>query len=279
VRIVPFLAIHASCLLVLWVGWSPIAVTVAVSLYLARMFAVTGFYHRYFSHRSFKTSRLTQLCFAVLGASACQRGPIWWASWHRHHHTTADSEADLHSPRQKGFWTAHCGWFLTRRAFRPQTSRVSDMLAHPELVVLDRFAVVVPIVLGVTLFGLGALLEATAPGLATDGPQMFVWGFSISTVALFHATFCVNSLGHLIGSRRFDTRDDSKNSWLIALITLGEGWHNNHHRHPSATRAGLRWWELDPTYRMLQVLAALGVIWDLNAGPSRRESRALGRAA
>lgn len=266
-RILPFLAMHLVCLGVIWVGVSPIALGVAVGLYFLRMFAITGFYHRYFSHRTFKTSRSAQFIFAVLGAAAVQRGPIWWAAHHRHHHAFSDKEQDIHSPAQRGFLWSHMGWFLSRRHFAPDLGRVRDLTSYRELVLLDRFDILVPFVLALGLLLLGKLLAASAPELGTSGGQMLVWGFFISTVACYHCTYTINSLCHVWGNRRYATRDDSRNNFWLALITLGEGWHNNHHHYPSAVRQGFYWWEFDLTYYLLRLLAALGIIWDLKPVP------------
>jgi stearoyl-CoA desaturase (delta-9 desaturase) len=268
-RIVPFAAMHLACLLVFVVGTSPVAIATCVALYFLRMFAITGFYHRYFSHRSFKTSRAAQFVFAVLGASAVQRGPIWWAAHHRHHHAYSDKVQDTHSPVQRGFLWAHMGWFLSRRHFAPDLRRVKDLTAVPELRWLDRFDILVPFVLALLLLFVGMALERHAPGLGTTGGQMLVWGFFVSTVLCYHGTYTINSLCHGWGSRRYPTRDDSRNNAFLALITLGEGWHNNHHHYPSAARQGFYWWEIDITYYLLRALAACRVIWDLNPVPAR----------
>jgi stearoyl-CoA desaturase (Delta-9 desaturase) len=273
-RIVPFVLMHATCLAIFWVGTSPVAVAVAVTLYALRMFAITGFYHRYFSHRAFRTSRTTQFLFALLGASAVQRGPIWWAAHHRHHHAHSDKPADVHSPRQHGFLWSHFGWFLARRHFTPDLSRVRDLLRYPELRLLDRYDTLVPVALAALLFGLGVALEHYAPALGTDGWQMLVWGFFVSTIVCYHATYAINSLSHRYGRRRYPTNDDSRNNFWLALITLGEGWHNNHHHYPAAARQGFYWWELDATYYLLKALAAVGLIWDLKPVPrAAREMR------
>ncbi|MGD9600035.1 MAG: acyl-CoA desaturase [Steroidobacteraceae bacterium] len=266
-RIVPFIALHLACLFAFVVGVSPVAVTVAVIAYLVRMFAITGFYHRYFSHRSFKTSRVGQFVFGVLGASAVQRGPLWWAAHHRHHHAWSDRREDAHSPIQHGFLRSHMGWFLSQRGFVPDLKRVRDLLQFPELRWLDRFDILVPVLLAVGMFALGALLEDVAPHLGTNGWQMLVWGFFISTVAGYHGTYTINSLSHVFGRQRYRTGDSSRNNWLLALVTLGEGWHNNHHHYPSAVRQGFYWWELDITFYVLKVLSWLGVIWDLKPVP------------
>ena len=266
-RVLPFIVLHLACFAVFWVEFSAVAVSVAVVLYLLRMFAITGFYHRYFSHKAFKTSRPVQFIFAFLAASAAQRGPLWWASHHRHHHAHSDHPEDPHSPRQHGFFWSHLSWFLANKNFRLKKERIKDWLQYPELKLLDRFDVVAPLALALGLFGLGAWLENAAPHLQTNGLQLFIWGFVISTVLLYHMTFTVNSLAHVWGKRRFLTNDDSRNNPVIALFTLGEGWHNNHHHFPSSARQGFYWWEIDLTYYGLKILAALGLIWDLRKVP------------
>ncbi len=268
-RLLPFIALHIACFGVLFVGVSATAVTVAVALYVLRMFAITGFYHRYFSHRAFRTSRTMQFIFALLGASGVQRGPLWWASHHRHHHAHADDPADAHSPRQHGFLWSHMGWFMAKKNFPVLTERVGDLARFPELRFLDRYDALIPTVLGLTLFAGGSLLAHFAPALNTSGAQLVVWGLCISTIALYHATFSINSFAHGFGTRRYATRDDSRNNPLLALLTLGEGWHNNHHHFPGAARQGFYWWELDITYLGLRGLAALGLIWDLKQVPAQ----------
>lgn len=266
-RILPFVGMHLACLAAFWVGASPVAIAVAVALYLVRMFAITGFYHRYFSHRSFKTSRIGQFLFGVLGASAVQRGPIWWAAHHRHHHAHSDKEDDAHSPIKHGFLRSHMSWFLSKKGFTPDLRRVRDLLQFPELQWLDRFDILVPVALAVGVFGLGVWLEHSAPHLGTDGWQMLVWGFFISTVACSHGTYTINSLSHVFGKQRYRTGDSSRNNLWLALITLGEGWHNNHHHYPSSTRQGFYWWEIDITYYLLKFMAFFGLIWDLKPVP------------
>jgi len=266
-RVLPFIGLHLGCLAVFWVGTSGFAVAIAVALYAIRMFAITGFYHRYFSHKAFRTSRPVQFLFGLVGASSVQRGPLWWAAHHRQHHRGSDTENDPHSPRHRGFWYSHMGWFLTRGAFHTDLDAVKDLAKFPELRLLDRFDVLVPVALAAALYALGALLESTAPGLGTSGPQLLVWGFFVSTVVLFHVTVTINSFAHRFGSRRFATRDDSRNNWFLALLTFGEGWHNNHHHYPGSARQGFRWWEYDMTYYGLRLLSALGLVWDLKPVP------------
>lgn len=255
-RVTPFIGLHLACLGVFVVGWQPGAVLVGVVLYAVRMFAITGFYHRYFSHRTFCTSRAAQFVFAVLGASATQRGPLWWAAHHRKHHRHADTEEDVHSPRQHGFWWSHMGWITDASNFPTDMKEVRDLARFPELRWLDRYDIAVPVLLGVTLFAIGGL-------------PWFVWGYVVSTVVLFHCTSLINSMAHRVGTRRYETDDDSRNSLTLALITFGEGWHNNHHRFPGATRQGFFWWEIDLTWYGLVVLSWLRIIRDLRPVPAR----------
>ncbi len=279
VRMLPFALLHLACLAVLWVGWSPIAVAVAVGMYLVRMFAITGFYHRYFSHRTFKTSRAGQFVMALLGASATQRGPLWWASHHRRHHQNSDKPEDVHSPLQHGFWWSHVGWISTADNFPTDLAAVRDLVRFPELRFLDRFDTLVPFATGAAMFGLGIALDALWPSLGTSGWQMLVWGYVISTVVLAHATFTINSLSHVFGSRRYETSDTSRNNPLLALLTLGEGWHNNHHHYQSSTRQGFYWWEVDLTYYGLVALSWLGLVWDLKPVPRDVRDGRVGRGS
>ena len=265
-RVVPFIALHLACLAVFWVGFSWFALWMAVSLYAVRMFAITGFYHRYFAHKAFKTSRPVQFAFAVVGAASVQRGPLWWAAHHRHHHRHADTELDVHSPRH-GFFRSHMGWFLTRRGFGTNFDGIKDIARFPELRLLDRFDILVPALLAVGLYALGSWLDGAHPQLGTSGPQLLVWGFFVSTIVLFHATVTINSLAHRWGTRRFATRDDSRNNAFLALITFGEGWHNNHHHFPGSARQGFAWYEFDLTYVGLRALALLGLVRDLKPVP------------
>jgi len=267
IRALPFVGIHLVCLGIFFVGFSVVAVVVALVAYALRMFAITGFYHRYFSHRSFKTSRFWQFVFALLGNTAAQRGPLWWAAHHRHHHRRSDREEDTHSPRWHGILWSHTGWFLSQRNFRTDLTVVPDLAKYPELRFLNRFDWLAPFAFGAMMFGLGALLQAVAPGLGTSGVQMFVWGFAVSTVLVYHATYTINSLSHRFGKRRFETKDDSRNNFLLALLTFGEGWHNNHHHYPASTRQGFYWWEIDLTYYALRVLSWFGIVRDLRPVP------------
>jgi len=267
VRCIPFIILHAGCLLVLWHGWSVVAVGAAVALYFVRMFAVTGIYHRYFSHKTYSTSRVGQFLLALWGATTVQRGPLWWAYHHRHHHQHSDEPEDAHSPHVHGFLWSHIGWITSRRNFPTDYSKVRDLAKFPELVFLNRFDALVPLLFAGAVFAVGELLAAHAPQLGTNGWQMLAWGFFVSTTALFHGTSCINSMAHLMGDRRYSTTDDSRNSFILAIICLGEGWHNNHHRYQSCTRNGFFWWEIDPTYYGLKLLSWTGLIWGFKPVP------------
>lgn len=267
VRSIPFLVLHVGCLGVIWVGWSAFAIGTAILLYFVRMFAVTGIYHRYFSHKTYSTSRLGQFILALWGATTAQRGGLWWAYHHRHHHQHSDGAEDAHSPHVHGLWWSHIGWITSRRNFPTDYTKIRDLAKYPELVWLNRFDTIVPIALATSLFGTGEILAAHLPALGTNGTQLLVWGFFISTTFLFHGTACINSMAHLMGRRRFQTEDDSRNSLILALITLGEGWHNNHHRYQSSTRNGFYWWEIDLTYYALKCLSWTGLIWGLKPVP------------
>ncbi len=279
-RCLPFLFLHLGCLGVIWVGWSWTAVVVAAFLYFARMFAITGFYHRYFSHRTFRTSRFMQFIFAAWGNTSVQRGALWWASVHRHHHRHSDEEVDAHSPVQHGFLWGHIGWMTSSKNFPTDYKAVRDLAQFPELVFLNRFDMIVPSIFGVALWGFGALLNWLWPALGTSGAQIFVWGFFVSTCVLLHGTLFINSLAHVWGKRRFETTDDSRNNFWLALITMGEGWHNNHHRFMGSTRQGFFWWEVDVTYYLLKMMSWTGLIWDVKPVPAsvmaeaRRRQRA-----
>ncbi|MBI5769279.1 MAG: acyl-CoA desaturase [Verrucomicrobia bacterium] len=266
-RCLPFIVLHGGCFAIIWVGWSPIAVWTAVALYLGRMFAVTGIHHRYFSHKSYATSRFGQFLLAVFAATAVQRGSLWWAYHHRHHHQHSDGPEDAHSPHVHGFWWSHIGWITSRRNFPTDYTKIRDLAKYPELVFLNRFDLIVPLLFAAAIYGAGELLAHASPALGTNGPQLLVWGFFVSTTVLFHGTACINSFTHLFGRRRFHTSDDSRNSLLLALITLGEGWHNNHHRYQSSTRQGFYWWEIDLTYYGLKALSWTGFIWGLKPVP------------
>jgi stearoyl-CoA desaturase (delta-9 desaturase) len=241
------------------------------------MFAITGWYHRYFSHRSFRAGRSVQFLFAFLGCAAAQKGPLWWASHHREHHMYSDTPRDPHSPLHQGFWRSHVLWFLDPSSHAVKENRIRDFLAFPELRWLERYHWTAIVASIGALFALGHVLNLAKPSLGTGGLQMVAWGFFVSTVLVYHGTFCVNSLGHMVGRQRYQTGDQSRNSALIAFLTLGEGWHNNHHRYPLSARQGFFWWEFDPTWYGLRILSWIGLIRDLKPVPERvrQEAHAL----
>jgi stearoyl-CoA desaturase (delta-9 desaturase) len=266
-RALPFILLNLSCLIVIWAGFSWVAFITALVLYFVRVFSIGAFYHRYFSHRTFKTNRFFQFIFAILGASAVQRGPLWWATHHRQHHMVADQEEDAHSPIRHGFLWSHIGWFMSKRHYYYNPERVSDLARFPELVFLDRFDSLVPLLLLFSLLAVGSLLHHFHPALGTSAVQMAVWGFSISTIAVFHTTVSINSLSHQFGKRRFHTKDNSRNNLFLALLTLGEGWHNNHHHYPASARQGFMWWEIDITYYVLKIMERMSIISDVRGVP------------
>jgi stearoyl-CoA desaturase (Delta-9 desaturase) len=261
-----FILLHIACLTVFYVGVSWAALAFALFLYFSRMFFITAFYHRYFSHRSYKVSRPMQLLMAIAGSTAGQRGPLWWASHHRDHHINSDTTIDPHSPKN-GFINSHTLWFLRKGSFPMQDERINDFLRYPELRILEKIDWLPFILLFVASYFFGQLLLVNFPELGTNGMQLLVWGGLMSTVFLYHATYTINSLAHLFGSRRFNTEDDSRNNFWLALLTLGEGWHNNHHRYPASTRQGFYRGELDISYLLLNLLASFGLAKDFKTVP------------
>lgn len=270
IRIVPFLALHLGCLGVFWVGFSTTALVTAIALYAIRIFAIGGFYHRFFSHKTFETNRFWQFIFGVLGATSLQRGPLWWAAHHREHHISSDTPKDPHSPLFKGFLWSHMGWFLSRKHFATDETRIKDFNKFPELRLIDRFDVLVPLFLALFLFGLGETINYFNPAANTSGMQLFIWGFCISTIAVFHVTASINSVSHKIGSRRYNTKDQSRNNFWLALLTFGEGWHNNHHHYPACANQGFFWWEIDLTFYTLKLLEKLKIIKNLKTVPKHK---------
>lgn len=256
-RIAPFTLLHVLCLAAIWTGISTTSLIVCAVFFWIRMFAITAGYHRYFSHRSYKMGRVMQFLMAFLAASSTQRGVLWWAGHHRHHHKHSDQPEDLHSPVQHGFWMSHFGWFL----FNPKSDPVCPKMIReykrfPEIIWLEKFHVF-PVI---TLAGIAFLI---------DGWTGVVIGFLWSTVLLWHATYTINSLCHVFGSRRYETTDTSRNNFWLALLTLGEGWHNNHHYYQASVRQGFFWWEIDITYYILKMMSWVGLVWDLREPPER----------
>ena len=260
---VPFILVHLACFGAIWTGVTGTAVGIGIALYWLRMFAIGAGYHRYFSHRAYSTSRAFQFILAFLAQSTAQKSVLWWAAKHRHHHLHSDTEHDVHSPRHKGFLYAHVGWIFARQHDGADLAKVADLARYPELMWLHKHELVPAIVLAVFTFLIG-------------GWSGLVVGFFWSTVAVYHGTFCINSLAHVHGTKRYVTGDDSRNNWLLALLTMGEGWHNNHHAYQASVRQGFRWWEIDPTYYLLKALSWCGVVWDMKSPPKavlRNEQR------
>jgi stearoyl-CoA desaturase (Delta-9 desaturase) len=250
-----FLALHFAIVLALFVPITWTAVGLCIGCYYLRIFGIGAGFHRYFSHRSFKTSRLFQFVLACLGCSAIQKGPLWWAANHRHHHKYSDQEDDPHSPVRHGLWWSHIGWVLsTKNDDQVDPNEIRDFSRYWELRLLERFHWAP----GVVLAGLC---------LWIGGWSGVVWGFLVSTVLVYHATFLVNSVCHVLGRRRYETTDASRNNWWVALLTMGEGWHNNHHHYMSSVRQGFRWWEIDCTYYVLKLLSFPHIVWALRGVP------------
>ena len=247
---VPFFAVHAACLLALYTGVTWQWVVMCVASYYVRMFGVTAGLHRYFSHRAYKTSRAFQFVLALLGSLSVQKGVLWWAANHRHHHKYSDQAEDIHSPTLRGFWWSHAGWILSTRYEDTKFEAIKDFARFPELVWLNKYFLVPPIAFFLGLFLMGGL-------------PWLLWGGLIPTVLLWHGTFTINSLSHIFGKRRYLTTDTSKNNWLLALITCGEGWHNNHHYHQNTANQGWFWWEVDFSFYALKVLSWVGLVSDL----------------
>jgi stearoyl-CoA desaturase (Delta-9 desaturase) len=256
----PFFLVHALVLLSFWTGVTRTAVVIFLVLFWGRMFFITGGYHRYFSHRSYKTNRVFQFILAFGGGAAAQKGALWWASHHRNHHRYSDTPLDLHSP-QKGFWWSHVGWILCDKNNGWEPDDIRDFNKFPELRFLNKNDWIPPWTVGVASYLIG-------------GWSGLVFGFLGSTVLLWHSTFFVNSLAHVMGRRRYATTDTSRNSALIAFLTMGEGWHNNHHYYQSSTRQGFYWWEFDVTYYILKSLSWVGVVRDLKEPPARVKTAA-----
>jgi stearoyl-CoA desaturase (delta-9 desaturase) len=254
-RSIPFFAFHAVALVgVLLVPFAWKWVGLCIGMYYLRMFAITGGYHRYFSHRSYKTSRAFQFLMALLAQASAQKGAMWWAANHRHHHKFSDQPEDIHSPLHTGFFWSHVGWILCEDNDRTQWELIQDFKKYPELAWLDRHPHAPTFAFALILFALG-------------GWPALMWGFFMSTVLLWHGTFTINSLSHVYGSRRYTTNETSRNNFWLALITLGEGWHNNHHTYQSSVNQGFYWWEVDGTYYILKALSWFGIVWDLRKPP------------
>ena len=255
--VVPFALVHVVAIAgVLWVSVSWRALVLCAGMYYVRMFGLAVGYHRYFAHRTFRTSRVGQFLLALLATTAAQKGPLWWAGHHRNHHRHSDTELDVHSPSQRGFWWAHVGWIFCQKYDATDFDVIKDFAKYPELRWLDKYALLPPVLLAVGLW-----LSFSWVGL--------FWGFFFSTVVLWHGSFTVNSLMHVWGSRRYLTPDTSRNNWPLVFVTLGENWHNNHHHYQASASQGFFWWEIDFGYYGIKVLSWLGLVWDVRTPPKR----------
>jgi stearoyl-CoA desaturase (delta-9 desaturase) len=260
-RNAPFWGVHVAAVVgALWIGWSWAAFAWLLGGYAVRMFAITAGFHRYFAHRTYKTSRAFQLLLGVLGMSAAQQGPLWWAAHHRRHHKHSDEPEDVHSPRQRGFLWSHLGWILASRHTQTDLARVKDLARYPELRFMNRHDVSFVVGFSVLLY-------------LTGGATALSWGGFVAQVLCWHATFCINSLAHVWGGRPYATSDDSRNNTFLAVLTFGEGWHNNHHHYQRSARQGFHWWQLDVSYYVLKVLERLHLVWDVEGVPRHIRDR------
>lgn len=259
---IPFFAMHLMPLGIVWTGMRWTDALWCVALYYGRMFFITAGYHRYFSHRAYKLGRVAQFLMAFGGGTAAQKGPLWWASHHRIHHRHSDTDRDVHSALLKGFFWSHVGWIICRKHRQTPLHLIRDFAKYPELRFLNRFHLVPPIVLGIVCYWIG-------------GASVLFGGFFLSTMLLYHGTFTINSVTHLWGRRRYATSDDSRNSFALALLTLGEGWHNNHHYYQSTANQGFFWWEIDISYYVLKGLSWVGIARDLRTPTARVKARRL----
>lgn len=276
-----FLVIHLLPLLVFWTGATKFDWILCISLYFIRMFFITGGYHRYFSHSTYKTSRFVQFLIAFFAQTSLQKGVLHWAANHRTHHKYSDTPKDPHSKKIYGFWYSHIGWIAGPDYKETKLNLIKDFAKYPELIWLNKYHLIPPFTLLLGVFFLGGYMNATSAGVDVTlfsvmsyGLSSLIVGFFLSTVILFHGTFSINSLMHMFGKKRYESNDESKNNLVLALITLGEGWHNNHHYFQSSVRQGFYWWEIDITFYILKFFSWFGLVWDLKPVPKHiKDSR------
>ena len=273
-RCVPFIGLHVLLFAGYWIGVNGTCLIFCLSSYFIRMFAITAFFHRYFSHNTFKTSKIVEILFGLLGTASAQRGPIWWAAHHRRHHQTSDTYQDTHSPHTQGFLKSHMLWFMSNKNYHTQSECVSDLLRKQHLLWIDRFDGIIPFIYMLMVGCLGAFI-----GRYTSLPIGFFsaiyWGFIVSTVLVLHATFAINSFGHYFGKKVYATGDESRNNWLLAIITLGEGWHNNHHHWPISAKQGFSKYQIDISYYLLVLMRKLGIVSQIKNIPNHKIDEAL----
>ena len=254
-----FWIVQASAFLVFFVPFSWGFVALWAASHFLRAIGLTLAFHRYFAHRAFQMNRAVRFFWAFVGTAAMQKGPLWWAGHHVNHHRYADRDGDPHSPMVSGFYYAHVGWFLNdarHDRLGPTNPVIRDFSKAPEIVFLDRYFAVPPLVLALAMYAIGGL-------------PWLIWGFCLPTMTLAHATFAINTVNHMFGTRRFDTIDESRNNALTAFFAVGEGWHNNHHRYQRAARNGFYWWEFDLTWYVIRLMGVLGLAWDIHGVPQR----------
>lgn len=274
--VLEFVVIHTLPLLAIWTGATAFDWIVCGFFYFFRMFWITGGYHRYFSHKSYQTSRWFQFVIAFMAQTSMQKGALWWAAHHRVHHRTSDTVQDPHSMKIYGFLYSHFGWIMGPDYKETHFHLIQDYAKFPELRWLNRNHLVPPFTLMFLIFVVGGFVNDTPAVL-----QEMVWGgwhlggalsalligFLLSTAILYNGTFSINSIMHKIGKKRYNTGDESRNSFILAILTMGEGWHNNHHYYQVAARNGFYWWEIDMTYYILKVFSWMGLVWDLKGVP------------
>lgn len=267
-----FIAIHLLPLLAIWTGATTFDWILCVSLYFIRMFFITGAYHRYFAHRTYKTSRVFQFILAFMAQSSAQKGVLWWAAHHRVHHRTSDTPQDPHSMKLYGFWYSHLGWILGPDYKETHFNLIQDFNKFPELRWLNKNHMVPPLILALGVAAWGGYVNGgswTLMASPEGGLSTLLIGFFLSTAVLYHGTFSINSIMHYFGKARYNTGEESKNNAILAFFTLGEGWHNNHHYYMSSTRQGFFWWEFDITYYILKILSWFGIVWDIQEVPDK----------
>jgi stearoyl-CoA desaturase (delta-9 desaturase) len=259
IQVSVFWLIQASAVLIFAVQFRWAYVGLWAASHFVRAVGLTLAYHRYYAHRAFKMGRITRFVWTFIGAAAMQKGPLWWAGHHVNHHKFADRDGDPHSPMVSGVYYAHLGWFLNDAKYdRVEATNpvLRDFGPVPEIAWLERHFWFPPTVLAAALFFVG-------------GMPWLVWGFCLPTMTLAHATFAINSINHMFGSRRFETVDESRNNVVTAFFAAGEGWHNNHHRYQRAARNGFYWWEFDVTWYVIRLMQAVGLAWDVQPVPKR----------
>lgn len=254
---------HSCAFLVFFVGVSPIAFAAFLFFFVVRTFGVAAGYHRYFSHRSFETSRWFQFVLAFLGASSGQKGPLSWATSHRIHHRYSDTPKDPHTPK-RGFLYGYIGWLLPSDALHTDKKLTADFDPYPEIAWINTYYNIAPVSLALFCAGLGTYLKLHHPELQTSGLQLFTWGFVMSGILCLHGTLLINTLGHMSPEKSPRTNDHSRNVAFLLPVTLGECWHHNHHSSPTSANCGFKWWQVDFIYLGIVILGKLGIVYNIH---------------